>query len=199
MANINGCGCASRRNSNNGYGCLGSVGRRCRWDNYPYYGGPCPDADGVYDCCDGDYEKDGCCKRRNNRSCYGMFMTMAPTAVAPNGIVPLVNCGGLCTDSKLAVNGGMITIEEAGTYLASYTVRVPDGAEMASTITLNVNDASQSAAVANVGGTAPNSFSAQAIFDVGDRSTLALRSSDAINVTDTSVQPLFTLSLVKLD
>ena len=40
---------------------------------------------------------------------------------------------------------------------------------------------------------------AKAIFDVGDRSTLALRSSDAINVTDTSVQPLFTLSLVKLD
>ena len=50
MANNNHCGCRGRRNSDNAYGCLNSVGGRWRWDNYPYYGGPCPDADGDYGC-----------------------------------------------------------------------------------------------------------------------------------------------------
>lgn len=199
MANNNTCGCSAHRNSNSGYGCLNNLGRRCRWENYPYYAGPCPNTDGEYDC-DEDGEENGARgRRRRNRPCYGMFMAMAPTAVAPNGIIPLVGCNGLYYDEKLAVNGGMITIEEGGTYLASYTVRVPEGAEVDSTITLNVNDASQSSAIANVGGGAPNSFTAQAIFEACDRSTVTLRSSDAINVTDTSAQPLFTLSLVRLD
>ena len=97
-----------------------------------------------------------------------------------------------------AVNSGLITIEEEGTYLATYTVRVPEGQTVASNITLNVNDASQSSAITEVGGDGPVSFTAQAICDVCERSTIALRSSEAINITDPSVQPLVTLSLVKI-
>ena len=119
-------------------------------------------------------------------------------AVNANGIIPLNN-NSCVNSSGFPVNSGLITVEESGTYLATYTVRVPEGAELASTITLNVNDACQSSAIAEVGGTAPASATAQAIFDVSDRATLAMRSSEAINITDTSTQPLFTLSLVKLD
>ena len=48
MANKYRCGCGSRRENNNSYGCLSCLGGRYCWDNYPYYGGPCPDRDGCY-------------------------------------------------------------------------------------------------------------------------------------------------------
>ena len=202
MANINRCGCGSRRNSNNGYGCLNNLnGRRC-WDNWPYYPGPCPDADGVYDCDAPAVEKSrgeaDCCCRRKPRCDFGLFSAMLPMAVTANGIIPLAknNCAGV---NDFRVNSGLISVEESGTYLATYTVRVPEGAALDSTITLNVNDACQSAAIAEVGGAAPVSTSAQAIFDVSERATVTLRSSEAINITESSAQPLFTLSLVKLD
>lgn len=197
MANNNRCGCGSRRNSNNGYGCLNSVGGRYRWEDYPYYPGPCPDVNGCYD--DGEDEARECRRHRRRRHCdYGLFMAMLPMAVTANGIIPLTN-NNCVIDNGFPVNSGLISIEESGTYLATYTVRVPEGAALDSTITLNVNDASQSSAIAEVGGTAPSATSAQAIFDVNERATLTLRSSDAINITDTSAQPLVTLSLVKLD
>ena len=127
-----------------------------------------------------------------------MFTCMAPMAMAANGIIPLVN-SNLCGDNAMKVNSGMVSIEESGTYLATYTVRVPEGAALDSTITLNVNDASQSSAITQVGGTAPNSFTAQAVFDVSDRAPVTLRSTDAINIADPSAQPVFALSLVRLE
>ena len=193
MANLYRCGCGQRRNSNN-YGCLESLDRR-RWDNYPYYPGPCPDANGNYGCGCDRYEGDNC---RRGRCDFGLFSAMLPMAVTANGIVPLVKSSGM-TGIDFPVNSGLITVEESGTYLATYTVRVPEGAALDSTITLNVNDASQSSAIAQVGGEAPASVTAQAIFDVNERATVTLRSSEAINITDTSAQPLFTLSLVQLE
>lgn len=188
MANNYRCGCGQRRNSNN-FGCLGSVGSNRCWNNYPYYSGPCPDANGCYPYPD---------EQKRGRCDFGLFSAMLPMAVTANGVIPLVN-NSCVNAADFPVNSGLITVDESGTYLATYTVRVPEGSQMASTITLNVNDASQSSAIAEVGGTAPSSATAQAIFDVSDRATVTLRSSEAINITDTSPQPLFTLSLVKLD
>ena len=196
MANINRCGC-SRRNSNNAYGCLNSLDRRCRWDGFPYYPGPCPDAEGVYGCDNDDARECRC--RRGRRCRFGLFSAMLPMAVAANGIVPLATNNCLGAVSEFPVNSGLITVEEEGTYLATYTVRVPEGQALESTFTLNVNDASQSSAVVQAGGEGPTGFTGQAIFDVRDRSTVTLRSSDAINLSQTATQPLVTLTLVRLD
>ena len=203
MANNYRCGDCGRRDSNNRYGCLNCLGenRRC-WDNYPYYTGPCPDRDGNYEVARSGYddERRGCDggRPRDREGKYGLFTAMLPMAVAPNGIIPLVNSNCLCPCGDFAVNSGLISVKEAGTYLATYTVRVPEGQTLASNITLNVNDASQSSAITEVGGAGPVSFTAQAICDVCERSTIALRSSEAITMTDPSVQPLVTLSLVKI-
>ena len=201
MAKNNRCDGCGRRNSHNAYGCLNCLGgRHCR-DNYPYYEGPCPNADGCYEMVRGAAEDD-CRGRRpdrpERRAPFGIFTAMLPMAVAPNGIIPLVNNNCLGIAGDFAVNSGLITVEEEGTYLATYTVRVPEGQTVASNFTLNVNDASQSSAITEVGGAGPVSFTAQAIIDVCDRATVALRSSDAINVTEPSTQPLVTLSLVKI-
>ena len=200
MANNNGCG--NRRNSNNNYGCLNCLGGRRRWDNYPYYDGPCPDAEGAYSCDrDDDNDRDNGGRRRCRRgrdNDFGLFSAMLPMAVAANGIIPLVNNNCFGVGEGFPVNSGLVTIEQPGTYLATYTVRVPEGQTVASTLTLNVNDASQSSAISQIGGEGPAGFTAQAIFDVCDHSTLALRSSEAINLTGTSAQPLVTLSLVRI-
>lgn len=205
MANKHRCGCSGRndRNSNRSYGCLNSLESRYRWDNYPYYGGPCPDVNGAVNdidsACDREERHGRRRGRRGRRDCFGLFSAMLPMAVAANGIVPLVgNCGCPVGDG-FNVNSGLVTVKEEGTYLATYTVRLPEGADVNSTITLNVNDASQSSAITQVGGAGPGCFTAQAIFDAGDDSTVTLRSSEAINITEPSAQPLFTLSLVKLE
>lgn len=203
MANNYRCGDCGRRDSNNRYGCLNCLNenRRC-WDSYPYYNGPCPDRNGNYESVRGGYD-DGCGsydggKSAERRSKYGIFSAMLPMAVAPNGIIPLVSGNCFCPGGDFAVNSGLITVEEAGTYLATYTVRVPEGQTLTSNITLNVNDASQSTAITEVGGEGPASFTAQAICEMCGRSTVSLRSSEAINLTDPSVQPLVTLSLMRI-
>ena len=203
MANNYRCGDCGRRDSNNRYGCLSCLGegRRC-WDNYPYYNGPCPDRNGNYETVRGGYDDGyGRCdggRPRDRETKYGIFTAMLPMAVAPNGIIPLVNSNCYCPCGDFAVNSGLITVEEAGTYLATYTVRVPEGQTLTTNITLNVNDASQSSAITEVGGAGPVSFTAQAICDVCERSTISLRTSEAISITEPSVQPLVTLSLVKM-
>ena len=116
MANNNGCGGRGRRNSNSSYGCLNNLGGRWRWDNFPYYGGPCPDADGVYDCDRSDGGDAGCgcdgersCRRQRRRGCYGLFTAMLPMAISPNGIIPLVTAN---EDGVLAFRLPEITPEE---------------------------------------------------------------------------------------
>lgn len=203
MANRHCCGGSGRgnRRSNSAYGCLSSLGQRRRWDNYPYFPGPCPDAEGMYDCDRDDRDRDDCEERRRccpERSAAGLFTAMLPMAVAANGMIPLVNGMGACCED-FNVNCGMITVKRPGAYLATYTVRLPEGAEMDTTLTLNVNDAAQSAAIARVGGPGPACFTAQALFDACERATVTLRTSEAINLAETSPQPLVTLSLVRLD
>ena len=214
MANNNGCGCSRRGGRySNTYGCLNSVGGRYRWENYPYYNGPCPDVEGDYDD-DRDDDRDdnrddrdngrrGGRKQRRNGDNFGIFSAMLPIAVAANGIIPLANTGCLGHKNGFPVNSGLITIKEEGTYLATYTVRIPPDTSVDTTITLNVNDASQTSAIAiiDTDGESDHTFSvtAQAIFEADRGDTVTLRSSDSININDTSVQPLFTLSLVQLD
>ena len=188
----------SNRCNRRGRGCMDIAGAR-RWENYPYYGGPCASVEGTYEC-DCDRNGNGGCpgRRRRFECCNGIFAAYPPQAVAANGIIPLV-AGVPCRKDGFEVHGGMITVEEKGTYLATLSVRVPDGAALNTTVTLNVDDASQSSAVTQINSETGGAYSAQAIFQAEEGANVALRSSDAINVTDPSAQPVFTLSLVQLE
>ena len=200
MANYHRCGGCGRRNSNN-IGCLDSVNSRWR---SPIYGGPCPDVDGDYgDDCRRRHDRVGDCgdTRRCDHGCvYGLFTASQPIAAAANGVIPLSRA--LCSGGDFAVNSGMITARREGTYLAIYTVRVPAGTELNTTTTLNVNDAQQTSAIAAIDAGATDASSAttaQAILDIERGDTLTLRTLKPINVAATSAQPMFTLSLVRLD
>lgn len=206
----NDCGnCREHRRHHTG--CM-RMARGC-WNTFPYYGGPCPDVCGCYgprtweeddsdDCC----EVRRCRKRRRRRRCRDgepdvVLKAFAPLAVSPNGIVPLSKAD-FCRDSAFDVNCGLVTVESEGTYLATYTVQAPADTAMNTLFTLNVNDAAQSTATTQVvteAGATTSSFTGQAIFQADEGDAVTLRSSEAVNVTESASQPMFTLSLVKLD
>ena len=200
MANMQNNGrCCGRRGSR---GCLNSV-RGAQWDNYPCYTGACPDGNGAYEAAEAG---DDCCRcetcprrrRCRNAGVNGIFCANLPIAVAANGFVPLAGGVNCQCDGSLDVNCGIICIHQPGTYLASYDVRLPAGTALDTTVTLNVNEASQSSAVTMITPDGGSSYSAQAIFTVCDDATVTLRSTAPITLTDPSLQPLFTLSLVLL-
>ena len=222
------CNCNGNDNGRRRHrcGCM-KMARGC-WENFPYYTGPCPNADGCYgwrrcrwddDACDNDCDRDcerdcdhGCdrdddCRPRRRRRCRGkgpccgMFVAYLPVAVGPNGTIPLV-FNNPCKDGNFEVNSGMVRVERAGTYLATYTVRVPPATALDTTVTLNMDNASQASAITQVtttAGDATSAYTAQAVFQADEGDTVSLRTSEAINVTETAAQPLFTLSLTKLD
>lgn len=215
----NDCGnCREHRRHHTG--CM-RMARGC-WNTFPYYGGPCPDVCGCYgrrpwedndnnDNSDSDdRDEERCCcrrRRRRRRRCQGggepdvVLKAFAPLAVSPNGIVPLSRAD-FCRDSAFEVNSGLITVESEGTYLATYTVQVPADTALDTLLTLNVNDASQSTAATQVvteAGASTSSYTGQAIFQADEGDAVTLRTSEAVNVTETAPTPMFTLSLVKLD
>jgi len=189
MANHRNCGCGRP------IGCLNSV-RGARWDNYPYYNGECPDAQGEYVRAANHDDDDCACRRPRRHHCrFGLFQANAPMVVAANGVIPLVNSYGCGRD--FCVGSGQIAVEEAGTYLATYTARAPETLAADTTITLNVNEVSQPSAVAVLA--AGEDVTGQTIFTAGENCMVSLRSSEAMTSTEPSLQPVFTLSLVKLD
>ena len=175
-----------------------------RWDNYPYYDGPCESVDGAYerddDRCDRTDRCDRCDRpnRCGRRGRNGIFSGYLPMAVAANGMIPLV-AGNPCRKDGFDVNSGLITVREGGTYLATVDVRIPAGATLSTTVTLDVDGASQSTAVTQIDSTGTAAYTAQAIFQADEGAIVSLRSSDAISLIDPSAQPLVTLSLVELD
>lgn len=135
------------------------------------------------------------------KPCCCIFSAYLPMALGPNGIIPLARCNPSREDN-FDVNCGLVTLEKAGTYLATYTVRVPETVALDTTVTLNVDNASQSTAVTQVlteTGASSSSYTGQAIFHAEEGDTVSLRTSEAINATETATQPMFTLSLVNLE
>lgn len=206
-------------NRRRGCGCMKMA--RGYWNSFPYYSGPCPNEDGCYrydrdddndddrnhgDRCDRrDWDDRNGCRRRGHRGGrdhdHGVFAAYLPVAVSANGIVPLT-VNNPCRKPGFDVNSGLITLKNGGTYLAIYTVQVPGAAALDTTVTLNVDGASQSTAAVNVvtvAGDATSSYTGQAIFEASDGATVSLRSSEAINVTDPAAQPMFVLSLLRLE
>lgn len=190
---ISRCGCGGRRPR----GCLHSV-----YGKWPWYGG-FMSAEGDYEEVrrngwqeDGFVEERGEGSRRGSCAICGIFTTAIPVAVAANGVIPLNGC---CMEPGLKQNGGVVSITEPGTYLATVTARVPEGVTVDSTVTLNANDASQYSALMVLSGEGPTSSSSQALFEVSDHTTVSLLSSEALNITEASPQPMFTLSLVRVD
>ena len=219
-----GSGCARRIFNNSIYSggsALNSVAMCQRCENFPFYTGPCPDVNGCYcdsNCCENTTSSCSCnCNCQNNCNCcnceieepvvpcccgccnistpaYGLFTANEPLNVAAGGIIPLVSTVNY--PDAFVVSNGTIVFRKQGTFLATYTVRIPSGGTANTTIDLNVNGVPQIPAEVTVSG--PGVYSAQTIFTVTDGSMLTLTSSNALNLIGATTSPIFTLSLVEI-
>ena len=118
------------------------------WNNpcSPYYNGPCPDADGGFagtSC--------GCRPRPGNggaeRSAQGRFMSPMPLNTIAGACVPLMPCGDPC---GLETAGGAVEIKDAGVYYAAYTLSLPAGTALTTTLTPTLNGAALPAGAVEV-------------------------------------------------
>ena len=196
MANNQRCGC---RASYNTLGCLNSLASRRLWDNYPYYDGCCPDADGCYDCGSGGpgWPVRPC----GDGACYAMLSACQPLAVAANGNVPLAKSSA--RNPAIGVNGGVVSLYNPGVYLATMSVRVPAATEVDSTFALALNDVNLPTTITPVETTAEAgqafTATAQAMFTAEAGDALTIRSSETVNLSEPMIEPMFVLTLVRLD
>lgn len=209
-----GCGCNhhghrppigipwEERIRSNGFGLLRSVPdyrtlRRWWGDDFPFYNGPCgPCAD---DCCDHcwlgrppypDEDVPGC-------HAAAAFTAAAPVQLSAGGSVSFSAAGDI--PDGFSVESGGIRIENAGTYMAIYTVNVPANAAVSSRFVLTLNGSSISASAMDVSATAgdgTNGSTMSALFTADAGSLLNLSSLSPVNICPGPASNIFTLTII---
>ena len=180
-----------------------------------YYNGPCPNVNGEYACWRDDNDevrgerrgdrrgehRCGCCRGRGDRDgndeiVRGAFASPTPLSVITGAAIPLIACGKPCDIDSV---GGTVQIEEKGVYYAAYTVTLPAGETLTTTLTPTLNGAVLPAGILEVDSAAAGAlpvFSGQVIFYAGDCDRFALTTSEAI--TSTSGAPLVTAEVMRI-
>lgn len=222
------CGCHAGVSNQNTraafYNNCGACQEDCCCDNNAH-GNTCGCHTGCNDGCNGCYgswniprENYGCCNAGCGCGCccnncdngdnpvcdcpapvYGMFTAAAPLTVAASGSVPFamgVNTG------DFAVNGGNITIQQAGNYLATITLQLPGDTAADATLNLNLNGSALPAARIDIDSTTSDgnvaSHASQVIFTASEGSVISLTGDSAFTISGTSGQNLITLTLIRL-
>ena len=135
------------------------------------------------------------CHDRCTRPVYGLFNASTPLAVTAGAAIPLTVNTTSCND--FTVSNGTVTINRCGTYLATYTVNIPSGAEIDTSIVMNVNGIAQSSTLLNI--SADGSYTGQTVFKANAGSTVSLVSNAAFSITDPVGQNVISLTLTRID
>ena len=151
-------------------------------------------------CCDGcstcGCNCTGCgCDHHCRCPVYGLFSANTPLSVTAGAAIPLSATN--ISDHDFTVSNGTVTIKRCGTYLATYTVNIPSGAELDTTIVMNVNGVAQPSTLLNV--SAAGSYTGQTVFKANCGTTVSLVSSAAFSVTDPVGQNIVALTLTRID
>lgn len=191
------CGCTAgvtNQNNRSCFGssnCCGSCENNCCTDslncnNCDY----CSNCNNCAPCCSNNCGCHDCC----NRPVYSLYNANVPLSVTAGAAVPLVATA--VSDSDFSVSGGIVTINRCGTYLATYNVNIPTGAEIDTNFILNVNGVAQPGTLLNV--SSAGSYSGQTVFTANAGTTLSIVSSAATAITDPVGQNVVTLTLIKI-
>lgn len=206
----NGCGCGKNNNCcnrncdccdlcncrDNCGGCgtyavdyCGNTCENCGCDNN--CGGCCCDGGGCSEC--GHCHEH--CHDHCRRPVYGLFSANIPLAVTSGAAIPLTANTTSCND--FTVSNGSVTINRCGTYLATYTINIPAGAEIDTSIVMNVNGIAQSSTLMNI--TAVGSYTGQTVFKANAGTTVSLVSNAAFSIADPIGQNVVSLTLTRID
>lgn len=94
------------------------------------------------------------------------------------------------------VSNGAVTINRCGTYLATYTINIPTGTDIDTSVVMNVNGVTQPSTLLNIA--AAGSYTGQTVFTVNKGAVVSLVSSAAFAVADTIGQNIVTLTLTRI-
>lgn len=206
---------ANAINVANGFGLLRTVPdyasyRRC-WQDGPFYNGPCGPCEG--DC--------GCgCNHGCHHGCYPPPMPPLPPApepqptVCPNNATFIagtpvnlaagdnITLSSISTDTEgfIPTTSG-IRIQNAGTYMVTYTIQIPAGEDVATRfqLTLDGGNIPSSAVDVNVAAAdGTTSYTMHAIIQANDNSLLNLTTQAALAIAATATANLVTLSIVQI-
>lgn len=183
------CGCSACTSARNS-ACCGECGR-CNGCNTCSCGScnECDDCNGCGCGCD-----DCNCGCGTHNPVYGLFSANVPLTVTAGAAVPLVPTAVSTNDFTVA--GGAITVNRCGVYLATYTANIPIGAEVDTTLVLNVNGAAQPSTLQTV--STPGSYTGQTVFTANAGSTVSLISSAALSLTEPIGQNVVNLTLTRI-
>jgi len=184
--------------------CLGN-GACCDNMNGCSCGNICCDHCGCDDLCGSGGNCDGCCNHcgcdrccghHNHGDCpvYGLFSSGVPLTVTAGAAIPLATTS--VSNHDFTVSNGAVTINCCGTYMATYTVNVPAGAEVDTTIVMNVNGIAQPSTLLNVD--VAGSYTGQTVFKANAGTTVSLVSSAAFSITEPVGQNIVTLTLTRI-
>lgn len=95
------------------------------------------------------------------------------------------------------MTNGVVTFCRCGVYLATYTVHVPTGSEVDTSIVMNVNGVAQPNTLLNVA--AVGSYTGQTVFTANAGTTLSLVTSAALSITEPVGQNVVTLTFTRID
>ena len=170
------------------------AGLRCGCGNFsPFYNGPCPDANGCWGGCGGPAAE----RRCGCPLVKGAFVCPVPLNVIAGASIPLSACG---RPSGIDCVGGTVEVEEKGVYYAAYSLTVPAGTTMTTTLTPTLNGAVLQAGVTEVdtaeAGDVPV-FSGQVIFAAEDGDRFAITSSEALAMP-ASPAPALSVELMRI-
>ena len=224
----NNCGCGNSCDCENQCGCENSCGCGCGW-NFPYYTGPCapgrefdcpdypmPCGTGVcprgytirHCCCSQEEEASAASEECACNACcngcetlHGMFASFPPISVSGNGNVCLAASG--IDENDFAISNGEIVIPASGTYHAVFSVNVPEGVALDTTMDLTLNGTiipATTTTINTLSNTETTSgYTGHAVFHANANSRLALHSSNAIVISPSVTNKnVFSLTLFRV-
>lgn len=213
------CGCKGD------YGALNSVVGpmdRPDYEDFPFYTGPCGPCEPCRRCCCPDLpwpppmppmpEPIAPLCNASSPACgesavptleeaggSANFVAAAPLNVAAGARLNLAPTGS--EGGNFIASQGGVLLHRAGTYLASYTVQVPEYQTMNSRLTLALNGSPLPAAALNAvktGDGASASFTAQTTFEAPAGSLLTLESMDGVCIQSPAAFNVVALSVARL-
>jgi len=178
--NSTGCG-----NCTNNCTC-GTCGNCC--------GNTCDLCDCGENCCDCSCGNNCCHLDSSGCPVYGLFSANAPVTVTAGAAIPLAPT--TVSTNDFTVSNGTVTINRCGTYLATYTVNIPAGSEVDTTIVMNVNGVTQPSTLLSI--SEAGSYTGQTVFTANTGATVSLVSNAAFTVSEPIGQNVVALTLTRI-
>lgn len=198
MVNCNAChSCKSKR------GCthVGALNSLSRSRSFPFFTGPCPEAPARVNGCTAlntaldAHTCDRCeCSICSSRTGFGVFSASGPISLPAEGAVNL-NARNVNADFFTA-SCGSIRIRRSGLYYAAVTADIP--CESAVDTILRLELGSQPLVPPELAVTTGN-YAGHTVFHARAGELLKLSTLEALTISQTTAQPVFTLTLIKLD